>query len=284
MTPQPEQRIALVTGANSGIGRVTALELARKGWRVFLACRSEERTRPVLAQINAAHPGAAEFLPLDLADLDSVRDCAERFLATGLPLPLLVCNAGLAGARGTTKQGFETTFGVCHVGHFLLTELLLPRIKASAPARIVVVASRAHKRIPGLDFATLRRPTASRTGFPEYCAAKLANVLYASELSRRLEGSGVTVYSLHPGVVATEVWRSAPKLLQRVAKLFMLSEEEGAATTLHCATSPDAARESGLYYVKSRPFTPSPAGRDAALARRLWDETERWLAAARTAG
>lgn len=279
-TPPSRPKIALVTGANSGIGRVTAVELAQQGHRVFLACRSEEKTRPVLAQINSAHPGAAEFLPLDLADLDSVRACAARFLDTGLPLPLLVCNAGIAGTRGMTKQGFELTFGVCHLGHFLLTQLLLPRIEASAPARIVVVASRAHKRIRGLDFATLRRSTPSRTGVPEYCAAKLANVLFASELARRLQGRGVNVYSLHPGVVATEVWRAAPRVLQRLAKPFMKNEHDGAATTLHCATSPAVAGESGLYYADCRPIPPSPAGRDAALARRLWGESERWVAAA----
>lgn len=270
--------MALVTGANSGIGRVTAIELAKQGYQVFLACRSEEKARPVVDEINAAHPGRAVFLPMDLADLDSVRACAKQFLALNLPLPLLVCNAGLAGAHGRTKQGFELTFGVCHVGHFLLTQLLLDRIKASKPARIVVVASRGHTRVDGIDFQAVRARTATKTGFPEYCVAKLANVLFATELGRRLNGTGVTTYSLHPGVVATEVWRTAPALLRRIAKLFMLSEEEGAATTLHCATSPEAAKETGLYYDKQRVKAASKAGQDLALAQKLWTETEAWLA------
>lgn len=272
------QKVALVTGANSGIGRVTAIRLAEQGYRVVLACRSEAKTRPVLDEINAANPGRASFLALDLADLDSVRDCARAFLALKLPLQLLVCNAGLAGAKGTTKQGFELTFGVCHVGHFLLTQLLLPTIKASAPARIVVVASRAHTRVRGIDFDALRKPTSTATGFPEYGVAKLANVLFASELAERLKGTGVTTYSLHPGVVATEVWRAVPRLLQPLIKLFMIGEEEGARTTLHCATSPEAGRETGLYYDKQKPKSPSAAGRDRAVARRLWDESELWVA------
>jgi retinol dehydrogenase 12 len=275
---QANDRVALITGANSGIGRAAAQRLAAAGYRVFLACRSQEKTRPVLDAIVAAG-GRADFLALDLADLDSVRQCARAFLATGLPLQLLVCNAGLAGHKGVTRQGFEMTFGVCHVGHFLLTQLLLERIKASAPARIVVVASRAHTRTRGIDFDALRKPTVTTTGFPEYAVAKLANVLFAAELGRRLAGTGVTTYSLHPGVVATEVWRKVPGPIARFAKRFMKTEEEGAATTLHCALDPEAGRETGLYYSDSRAITPSAAARDAALARRLWAESERWVAA-----
>jgi retinol dehydrogenase 12 len=275
---QGNDRVALVTGANSGIGRVTAQRLAAAGYRVFLACRSEDKTRPVLDAIIAAG-GRADFLPLDLADLGSVRQCARAFLATGLPLQLLVCNAGLAGHRGVTRQGFEMTFGVCHVGHFLLTQLLLERMKASAPARIVVVASVAHRRARGVEFSRLRQPTATRTGFPEYATAKLANVLFAAELGRRLAGTGVTTYSLHPGVVATDVWRKVPEPIARFIKRFMKSEEEGAATTLHCALDPEAGRETGLYYVDERAVEPSRLARDVALAQRLWAESERWVAA-----
>lgn len=274
-----KQKIALVTGANSGIGRWTAIKLAAQGYRVFLACRSEDKARPVVDEINARHPGAAEFLPLDLANLESVRECARLFLAKDLPLPLLVCNAGLAGAHGKTKQGFELTFGVCHVGHFLLTQLLLERIKASAPARIVVVASRAHTRVRGIDFKAVRERTATKTGFPEYGVAKLANVLFAAELARRLEGTGVTTYSLHPGVVATEVWRSVPGPLQKLIKLFMISEEQGSLTTMHCATSPEAAKETGLYYDKQRVKAASRIAQDVALQKKLWEQTQAWLAA-----
>lgn len=274
-------KVALVTGANSGIGRATARTLALDGWHVFLACRDQGKTQPVLDEIAKAGGGKAkaEFLPLDLSDFASVRACAQAFLARKLPLNLLVANAGLAGSIGTTKSGFERTFGVCHMGHFLLTQLLLDTIKASAPARIVVVASTAHYRAKGIDFDALRKRTATSTGFPEYTVAKLANVLFASELARRLKGTGVTTYSLHPGVVATDVWRTVPKLLQPLIKLFMLTEEQGAATTLHCATSAEAGKETGLYYDKCKPKEAAPLAQDAALAKRLWEQSEAWLAA-----
>ena len=276
----PNGKVALVTGANSGIGRVTARTLALQGWQVFLACRDRGRTQPVLDDIAAASGGTAkaEFLALELGDLESVRACAGEFLARKLPLHLLVANAGLAGSLGKSKSGFERTFGVCHMGHFLLTQLLLETLKASAPARIVVVASTAHYQAKRFDFDRLRGPTASKTGLPEYSVAKLSNVLFAKELARRLQGTGVTTYSLHPGVVATDVWRSVPGFLQPLIKLFMISEEKGAATTLHCALSDEAGKESGLYYDKCKPRTPSPLAQDDALARRLWQQSEAWLA------
>ena len=281
MAVKPNGKVALVTGANSGIGRVTARTLALQGWHVFLACRDAGKTQPVLEDIAAASGGTAkaEFLPLDLGDFTSVRQCAAAFLARKLPLHLLVANAGLAGALGKTQSGFELAFGVCHMGHFLLTQLLLDTLKASAPARVVVVASVAHRHAKGIPFEKLRERSASSTGLPEYAVAKLSNILFASELARRLQGTGVTTYSLHPGVVATDVWRSVPGFLQPLIKLFMISEEKGAATTLHCATSAEAGKETGLYYEKCRVTQTAPLGRDAALARQLWEHSERWLAA-----
>ena len=136
-------RVALITGANTGIGKVTATTLAQQGAQVFIACRPGPRSDTALAAIRAAAPGASvNLLPLDLGDLASVRQCAQAFLARGLPLHLLINNAGVAGAKGITASGFELGFGTNHIGHFLLTQLLLPCLKASAPARIVTVASR----------------------------------------------------------------------------------------------------------------------------------------------
>ena len=266
----------LITGANTGIGRVTAEELARKGAHVYLACRSEEKTRPVLEGILAAG-GTAHFLPLDLAELASVRRCGQAYLATGEPLHGLINNAGLAGAGGSTRDGFEMTFGTNHLGHFLLTTLLLPCLRRSAPARIVNVSSIAHFKATGIDWDALRRPQRTTTGLAEYEVSKLCNVLFTKELARGRAGAGVTSYALHPGVVASDVWRRIPWPVRPAIKLFMKSNEEGAATTLHCATAPELAAHDGRYYDDCKERPASPLSDDAALARSLWEKSEAWV-------
>lgn len=276
--PTQAGKVALITGANTGIGRVTARELARQGAHVFIACRSAERARPVVDEIRAAAPGSqVELLSLDLGDLASVRQCAQAFLARGLPLHLLINNAGVGGARGITPSGFELAFGTNHVGHFLLTQMLVDRMKSSAPARIVTVASRAHYRAPGIDWEAVRQPTKTTTGLAEYSVSKFANVLFSAELSRKLAGTGITTYALHPGVVASDVWRSVPSALRWLIKLTMLSTEEGAATSLYCATSPEVAQQTGLYYDKCRVKEPSKLAHDSALAAELWRRSEEWV-------
>ena len=271
-------QVALVTGANTGIGRVTARELARRGAHVFIACRSAQRAQPVVDEIRAATGSdTVELLSLDLGDLASVRACAQAFLARELPLHLLINNAGIAGAKGSSASGFELAFGVNHVGHFLLTQLLLDCLKHSAPARIVTVSSQAHYRAPGIDWDAVRQPTRSATGLPEYGVSKLANALFSAELGRRLAGSGVSTYALHPGVVASDVWRSVPWPFRSLMKLAMISTEEGAATTLHCATSGEVAQETGLYYEKCRVKQPSRLAQDPALAAELWKRSEAWV-------
>jgi retinol dehydrogenase-12 len=271
-------RTFMVTGANTGIGEATVRALAGRGARVFLASRSEAKTRPVIDEIKRDTPhGSLEFLQLDLGDLDSVRACAERFLARDEPLHVLVNNAGLAGLRGMTPSGFEITFGTNYVGPFLLTSLLLDRLKESAPARIVNVASEGHYRAPGIDFGAVREPTKTRTGFPEYCVSKLANVLHAQELARRLEGSGVTTYSLHPGTVASDVWRRVPWPIRPLLKLRMISTDEGARTSLYCATAPELSQESGNYYDDCARKEPSKAA-TPELASELWTRSTEWAA------
>lgn len=272
-------RVALITGANTGIGLVTARTLARRGAQLFITCRSAAAARIARDRIreDSGNP-QVEALHMDLGDFASVRACARTFLQQDLPLHLLVNNAGLAGQRGLTASGFELAFGVNHMGHFLFTQLLLERLQASSPARIVTVASRAHYRATGLDWDALRRPTRSRTALDEYANSKLANVLFSAELGRRLAGSGVTTYALHPGVVATDVWRAVPWPIRPLMKLGMISVEEGALTTLHCATSPDVGQHSGLYYDKCMPRTPSAMGRDGTLAAELWQRSAQWVA------
>ena len=268
----------LVTGANTGIGRATALALARRGARVYVASRSATKGEAAVAAIKAAAGSdSVFFLPLDLADLPSVRSCAEAFLARGEPLHVLVNNAGVGGTRGLTRQGFELTFGVNHLGHFLLTRLLLDRLAENAPARVVTVASDAHYSAPGINWDALRRPARGITGLPEYAVSKLCNVLFSAELARRTAGTGVTSYALHPGVVASDIWRRVPWPVRPLVTRRMLSVDQGAATSLYCATSPEVAQYSGLFYDKC---APRPASRVATpeLGGELWKRSEEWTA------
>jgi NAD(P)-dependent dehydrogenase (short-subunit alcohol dehydrogenase family) len=271
-------RTFLVTGANTGIGRATAADLAKRGGRVYLACRSEQKGRAAVAAIVAATGNeAVTFLPLDLADLASVRTCAEQFLARGEPLHVLINNGGVAGQRGLTANGFELAFGVNHLGHFALTTALLDCLAASAPARIVNVSSDAHYQAKGVDFEAVRRPTASVTGMREYSVSKLSNVLFTQELARRLDGRGITAYALHPGVVASDIWRRVPWPVRPLLKLRMITPEQGARTSLYCATSPEVAHATGRFYDKSREREASPVA-TAELAGVLWQRSEEWIA------
>lgn len=270
-------RTFLVTGANTGIGKETVRDLAGRGARVILAGRSQERNQAAIREI-ADQTGNTDLdhVPLDLGDLASVRRAAETVLAADEPLHVLVNNAGLAGRRGMTQSGFELAFGTNHVGPFLLTELLRDRIVESGGGRIVNVASVAHFNAKGIDWDAVRRPTATRTGFHEYGVSKLANVLHAQELGRRLSGTGVTTYAVHPGAVASDVWREVPAGLRHVMKLFMRSTADGARTSLHCATSPDVAGQTGCYYADCRE---KPASRVATpeLAAELWARSLDWV-------
>jgi retinol dehydrogenase 12 len=266
-------RTVLITGANTGIGRATAVELARRGARVHLACRSQARAQPVLDEITAASgPDAAAFLALDLSDLASVRAGAQSYIASGEPLHVLIDNAGVAGQKGLTADGFELAFGVNHLGHFLFTSMLLGVLEASAPARVVVVASDSHYGAKGIDFDALRRRTSSFTGLPEYGVSKLCNVLFAQELARR---TSVTTYALHPGVIASDIWRKVPWPLGALAKRFMKPTEDGARTPVYCATDPALARRSGRYYEDCAERAPSALA-TPELAAQLWERSVAW--------
>jgi retinol dehydrogenase-12 len=271
-------RTFLVTGGNTGIGRATAAGLAGRGGRVWIAARSRAKGEAAVADIKASTGnGSVFFLPLDLADLESVRACSAAFLALGEPLHVLVNNAGVAGRRGLTKQGFELTFGVNHLGHFALTNALLDCLTGSAPARVVTVSSDAHYSAKGIDFEALRRPARGVTGLPEYAVSKLANVLFTQELARRTAGTGVTTYALHPGVVASDIWRRVPWPVRPLITRRMLSVTEGAATSLYCATSPDVAQDSGLFYDKCAQRAASAVA-TPELAAELWKRSQTWAA------
>lgn len=272
-------RVALVTGSNTGIGLETARGLLARGAHVIFACRTEEKAREAMADC-AASTGSdrMELLVLDLADLDSAKRAAAELAARDTPLHILINNAGLAGQRGQTAQGFELAFGTNHLGHFAFTLPLLDTLRASAPARIVNVSSQSHRSAKAIDWDALRGKTQSLTGVPEYGVSKLCNVLFTTELARRLEGTGVTAHALHPGVIASDIWRRIPWPFERIAKMFMKSTDDGAATSLYCATAPELAEVSGRYYDDCTERKPSRLARDPALAAELWRRSEAWIA------
>lgn len=276
-------RTFFITGGNTGIGLATATELARRGARLHLACRSREKGLAAVGAVSRATGNPdVRFIELDLGDFASIRACAGSFLALGEPLHVLVNNAGIAGNRGVTADGFERTFGVNHLGHFLLTNLLLPRLTESRPARVVTVSSDAHKEwINSFDFDAVQRRTKTTTGRREYAVSKLANVLFTQELGRRTAGTGVTAYALHPGVVASDIWRRVPWPIRPLIKRRMITNEQGAQTSLYCATSPHVADVSGRYYDECREAETSPLV-TPELGRELWARSEAWTGLATT--
>jgi retinol dehydrogenase-12 len=265
----------LVTGGNTGIGLATARALAARGGRVHIASRSPAKGQAAVAAIAAATGSdQVRFLALDLADLDSVRESAATFLALGEPLHVLINNAGVAGRRGLTKDGFELIFGVNHLGHFAFTTALLDCL-ISSQARIVNVASDAHFQAPGIDFDRLRRPARTIAAIGEYAVSKLCNVLFTRELARRLAGTAVTAYALHPGVVASDIWHRVPWPVRPLITRRMLTIDQGAQTSLYCATAAELTQVSGRYYEDCAEREPSPVA-TPELAARLWQHSEKW--------
>lgn len=267
----------VITGASSGIGAATARALAAQGAKVLLACRTESRAAPVLDELAAAGTPALGVVPIDLGDLDAVRGAADA-IAERLPrFDVLINNAGLGATRGLTASGFELAFGTNHVGHFLLTTRLLDALGDGAPRRVVTVASKSHYQAKGIDFDAVRRPSRSMTGMPEYAVSKLANVLFSQELARRVAGRGIHTYVLHPGVIASEIWRSVPRPMRFVMTRFMKSPDEGARTSVYCAGSPDVADDTGRYYTDCAVKEPNAAA-PPELAAELWRRSEEWVA------
>lgn len=265
------RRTILVTGANTGIGAACARLLAEPGAHLVLACRSEAKTAPVLEQLRA-RGAEASFEALDLSDLASARACARRVLAAHPRLDLLINNAGLAGARGLTKDGFEITFGTNHLGHHELTLSLAPALEA-ARGRVVNVSSGNHYQARRFDLSSVREPTASRTGLAEYSLSKLCNVLFTAELRRRFPRVEAT--SVHPGRIASDIWRRVPWPFRAwlPVLLRMKSVEEGARPLVLAATAPGA--DLPLYFHGMTARAPNPLADREDLARALWDYSER---------
>jgi len=268
-------KTCLVTGANSGIGKVTALELARRGAHVVMVCRDRARGEAALAEIKRSSGNErVELMLCDLSSQADIRRFADEFKATHNRLDVLINNAGLyLRKRETTVAGIEMTFAVNHLAYFLLTNLLLDRLKRSAPARIVNVSSDAHKH-GHINFDDLQGEK-SYSGVKAYCHSKLANVLFTRELARRLAGTRVTVNCLHPGAVATSIFRALPKPIEGIIKLLTISPEKGAQTSVYLASSPDVEGVSGKYFVRSAEARASAEAQDDEVAARLWAESAR---------
>lgn len=212
-----------------------------------------------------------EFIRLDLGSLASVREAAEGWISKNNPLDILINNAGLAGHRGQTKDGFELTFGVNHLGPYLFTRLLIPHLKPNA--RIINLGSKAHYRAKGFDWPALERSTATLTGLREYERSKLANHLFTRALIRRLPSEKAWVYTVHPGVVASDIWRRVPQPFRWLMMRNMITNEEGAEGPLLLTT---ANAENGAYYSRTKPKDPNPVSLDETLQDELWSRSARW--------
>ena len=266
----------VITGANTGIGAAGAIQLAEPGAHLVLACRSEERTAPVLEAVKAKG-ATASFLKLELDDLAQATKAARAFASKHDTIDLLVNNAGLAGKRGLTKDGFEITWGVNHLGHFAFTLPLLPLVER-ARGRIVNVSSGNHYKASGIDWALLRKSTESVTGLPEYAVSKLSNVLFTAELRRRARH--LTSVSMNPGSIASDIWRQIPWPFRSIlpALLRMGSNEVGGARVVHTCRVPLEGPSAPIYFDKLTPRDPNPLAWDAGLAKELWRFSEEAVA------
>jgi len=278
MTWTLKDKTCVVTGGNSGIGLATAVGLAREGARAIVVSRDRGRGEAAVARARDEHGVELELIQGDLGTVADARALAGVLRERCPELHVLVNNAGLwMSRRVENADGLETTFAVNHMGPFVLTNLLLERLIASAPARVVNVASTAHRQ-GKLDFDDLR--AARRFGrIKAYADSKLCNVLFTRELARRLEGTGVTTNALHPGVVDTNIAQHWPRPLrwvaERVGPWFLATPEQGARTSIHLAAAPELEEVSGRYFQRSREVTPSKRARSDADARRLWEVSER---------
>ncbi|KDR11839.1 retinol dehydrogenase 12-like [Zootermopsis nevadensis] len=282
-------KVAVITGANCGIGKETALDFVRRGARVVIACRDLKKAERAADDIRrdtseVKDAGHVVVARLDLSSLASVRQCAQHLLQTEHSVNILVNNAGVCYyPKAYTENGFEMHIGVNHLGHFLFTCLLLPRIIRSAPARIITVSSYKNCLAEGICLNDLHWERRPYSAFDAYSESKLANILFSVELARRLKGLGVTTYAVHPGVVATEAARyandsffsGAQWLFENVLIYFIKTPRQGAQTTIHCAVSEEAGGETGLYYRDCKKGRPNPLAFNTKLAVDLWDKSAR---------
>jgi NAD(P)-dependent dehydrogenase (short-subunit alcohol dehydrogenase family) len=278
----PLDKHIAITGPTAGIGRASALELAAQGANLTLFCRNPEKGGALKAEIENNGGAEVDVIEMDMADLSSVRQAAQEFLARGRPLDVLLNNAGVINTeRRETVDGFEQTLAVNHFAPFLLTGMLLPSILQQSGARIVNVASDAHKFVRDMGFDDMQAERGYKT-FREYGRSKLANILFTRSLASRLEGRDITVNSLHPGAVSTSLGTQNNGLLGTLVPLllkpFFRTAERGASTSVYLCSSAEVEGVSGLYFVDCKAVSPKPWASDDAAAERLWRFTEEQLA------
>lgn len=273
-----DDKTVIVTGANTGIGKETARDLARRGAKVILACRNlKEGNKARVDIVASTGNNMVEVRYLDLSSMDSVRQFANNIINTEPRLDVLINNAGAAGLKNKmTADNLQLGMQVNHFGPFLLTCLLLGLLKKSAPSRILMVSSWLHKTAKfDLDNLNFEKWFSS---LQVYSYSKLANILTANELSRKLKGTGVTVNSVHPGTVLTDVWRKIPKVLQipffNIAKCFFKDTVEGAQTSIYLAVSEEVEGISGKYFENCKESKMSIEAMDENLAKKLWEKSE----------
>ncbi|XP_060538313.1 dehydrogenase/reductase SDR family member 13-like [Pantherophis guttatus] len=273
-------KTVLITGGNSGIGKATAVDLARRGARIILACRDKARGESAVYDIRRESGNSEVILMiLDLGSLNSVRAFAQTFLKSEPRLDILINNAGVF-QDGQTSDGFDQAFQVNHLAHFLLTHLLLDRLKHCAPSRIVILSSSWHT-FGKIDFGTIHKPVEGMwEALRSYGSSKLANILHARELANRLEGTNITCYAVHPGSVRTEMGYSCPWWVVWFlwfVKMFRRDCDAGAQTSIYCATEEGIERLSGRYFMDCHPLEPSSQACDDHMAKKLWEFSERLL-------
>lgn len=268
-------RTAFITGANAGIGLATARGLVARGVQVILGCRDLHKAEEAQAAIRQAFPeGQIEVLALDLANLMNIRSAAEVMKRRFPRLDILINNAGVMSlTRKETRDGFEMTFGVNHLGTFALTQALLPLIKAAPEGRIVTLSSTLHYR-GHMQWDDLHYRSRPYKGWEAYNQSKLANVLMTQALARRLEGTAASAFALHPGVVATDLARDYPAWLMKLLKAFLVTPEKGARCSIYVASEPGLAAHNGAYFESSRVKKPAAAALVEEDQERLWKLSE----------
>ena len=267
-----EGKRVFITGGNSGIGLVAASELAKQGAEIVLACKPSKKTDLAVSFLNSASSVPVINLDVDLASLESVRNLAARFLEKYDSLDVLINNAGIFPPKQRfTLDGFEMQFGVNHLAHFLLTNLLMDCLEKTSPSRVITVSSMLHKK-GEIAFDSFR-------GYEKYNSSvaynnsKLCNVLFALELASRKVDSGVTSNVLHPGAVSTDIVRDLPWVVRKIIGMMFMSPEKGAKTTVMLASDPSMEKETGNYYDQTKLDECSPLGHDEELRKSLWDQS-----------